>query len=75
MPAMLLSPVIYEELYGPLPKTVIILILVCCMFMLGRPLIHFAEKRLSFERLALFGFLVPFVIWVLLVIVKIILLE
>lgn len=75
MPVVLISPAVYEEVYGKLPKGVVFLILGACTAMFGYPLIHYMEKRLTFERLALFGFFVPFVIWIILVIVKIIVLE
>ncbi len=70
-PVIFIIPVVYEELFGKLPKLIFLLVLVVCFAMSARPLGAFMLKRISFGQTALFGFVAPFMIWVVVVLVNI----
>ena len=71
MPFVLIGESIYEEIFGSPPQFVIILVLITAMIMLGRPMSYYMAKKLTLEQVALNGLLIPFIIWVVVVIIKI----
>jgi hypothetical protein len=72
MPFVLIALDIYMEVFGKPHNLVIFVVLGSAMFMWGRPMSHYMAKNLTFEQLAFNGFLLPFIIWVVLVFIKII---